>query len=116
MKINIIPTLIVLTMSVLLAYLFFIMSDAGEQMPKALAISGFASTVICLEFGFGLSFKKAGRQVNNFAVSLLFFFLFVVEHCCFAVWGTDISWLVVATGLLLVLYLLLIYSINKIKF
>lgn len=115
MKINIIPSLIVLMAASLLAYLFYSMSDAEEQMLNALAISGFVSTGICLECGMGLSFKDSHHTVNSFATSFFFLILFIVEHCCFAIWGTSREWLIIASGLLLVVYLLVYYAISKTK-
>jgi hypothetical protein len=47
----------VLIAAALLAFLFYTLSDAEEQMLKALAISGFVSIGVCLECGIGL-FKK----------------------------------------------------------
>ena len=115
MKINIIPTLITLVIAVLLAYLFYTLSDAEDHMLKALAISGFISTCICLECGIGLSFNDAHHTANSFAISLVFFVVFIAEHCCFAAWGTNSAWVIITTGLLLMLYLLIIYGISKAK-
>lgn len=115
MKINIIPSLIVLMAAALLAYLFYTMSDAEEQMLKALAISGFVSVGICLECGIGLSFKDSHHTVNNFAISIFFLIVFIVEHCCFAACGTKCELLFITSGLLLVLYLLVYYGISKTK-
>lgn len=115
MKVNIIPTLITLLMSALLAYLFYTMSDAEGQIHKALVISGFVSTAICLELGIGLSFRDSQHHVSSFAVSLVFLIFFIAEHCCFAAWGDNVAWLIIATGLLLVSYLLVIYGISKTK-
>ncbi|MCQ2233859.1 MAG: hypothetical protein MJZ24_03840 [Paludibacteraceae bacterium] len=115
MKINIIPSMIVLMVSVLLAYLFYTISDAEEQMLKALAISGFVSIGICLECGIGLSFNDSHHTANSFATSIFFLIVFIVEHCCFAAWGTNHEWLIITTGLLLVLYLFVYYGISKTK-
>lgn len=115
MKINIVPTLITLIAAALLGYLFYTLSEAEEQMLKALAISGFASIFICLECGIGISFKDSHHSVNSFATSLFFLVVFIAEHCCFAVWGTSQAWLIITTGLLMVLYLLIYYGISKAK-
>lgn len=115
MKINTIPSLIVLIAAALLAFLFYTMSGAGEQMHTALAISGFVSIGICLECGIGLSFKDSHHTVNSFATSVFFLIVFIVEHCCFAIWGTSQEWLIITSGLLLVLYLLVYYGISKTK-
>lgn len=115
MKINIVSTLITLIAAALLGYLFYTLSEAEEQMLKALAISGFASIFICLECGIGISFKDSHHTVNSFATSLFFLVIFIVEHCCFAVWGTSQAWLIITTGLLMVLYLIIFYGISKAK-
>lgn len=115
MKINIIPTIIILMLSAILAFLFYLLSDAGEEMIKALAISAFATIGICLECGFGISFKDSQHSVNTSAVSVLFVILFVIEHCCFAIWGTSRAWLAITSGLLLLIYLFIYYGISKAK-
>lgn len=115
MKIKIIPSLIVLIAAALFAYLFYTMSDAEEQMLKALAISGFVSIGICLECGIGLSFKDSHHTVSSFATSIFFLIVFIIEHCCFAAWGTSQEWLIITSGLLLVLYLFIYYGISKTK-
>lgn len=115
MKIKIIPSFITLVFAVLFAYFFYTLSDASDQMLKALAISGFISTGICLECGIGLSFTDSHHTANSFAISLAFLVLFIVEHCCFAAWSTSIAWLIITTGVLLALYLLITYGINKAK-
>lgn len=115
MKINVIPSLVALAAAVLLAFLFYTMSSAEEQMLNALAYSGFISVGICLECGIGISLTDAHHSVNGFAVSMFFLFLFVVEHCCFATWGMGRTWLIITTGLLLVLFFLIYYAITKAK-
>ncbi len=115
MKINIIPTFISVIAAALLSYLFYSISGAEETMLKALAISGFISTGFCLECGIGISFVDSRPTVSSFAISMFFFLVFIVEHCCFAIWGISESWLIITTGLLLVVYLLLYYGISKAK-
>lgn len=115
MKINIIPTFITFITAALFAYLFYTLSDADGQMLKILAISGFVSIVICMECGIGISFEDSHHTVNSFSTSMFFLIIFIVEHCCFALWGTSQAWLIITTGLLLVLYLLIFYGISKAK-
>lgn len=115
MKIRIIPTIITLLASALLAYLFYTISEAEEQMLYALAISGFVSTGVCLECGIGVSFEDSHHTVNTFALSLFFLIVFIIEHCCFAAYGTSIPWLIITTGFLLLIYLLIFYGISKAK-
>ena len=115
MKINIIPTLIAVIASVLFAYLFYSISNAEEKMLNTLAVSSFISFVTCIECGIGISFKDKHHTVNGFAASALFFVLFLVDHCCFAIWGTNPTWVIITTGLLLVMFLLVYYGISKAK-
>lgn len=115
MKVNFVPTLISLIGAVLLAYLFYTMADKENQFLNTLAISGFVSVASCLECGLGIYWGSPHRQANVFAVSLVFFFIFIAEHCCFAIWGNEIPWLVIATGLILLIYILIIYGITKAK-
>ena len=115
MKVNIVLTFISLIGAALLALLFYAMSDRGSQYLNALAISGFVSIASCLECGLGISWDSRHRQANAFAVSLVFFFIFIAEHCCFAIWGKALPWLIIATGFILLIYILIIYGITKAK-
>jgi hypothetical protein len=115
MKINIIPSLIAIIAAALFAFLFYTWSDASDQMLKALAISGFVSIGMCLEFGIGISSNDSQHTANSFAISMVFLLVFLVEHCCFAVWGTNRSWLFITTGLLLTLYLFIVYGVSRTK-
>ncbi len=115
MKIRLIPALITLTIAALLAFLFYTMSNADEQMHKALAISGFISTAICLECGIGLSYKDSCYKANTFATSLFFLVLLIVEHCCFAAWGKNPAWVIITSGLLVAVFLLILFGIIKAK-
>ncbi len=115
MKPNIILSLISIIAAALFAFLFYLLSDEKGNMLKALAISGFITMACCLEGGIGLSWKDKKHQVNALAASFLFFLIFLVEHCCFAVWGDTPAWLVITSGLLLMLYTMIMYGIKNAK-
>ena len=111
MKVNVIPGLLMLMISALLAYWFYSMSDAGEQMSKALVLSGFLSLGASSFCGVGISFEEKHRSTNKVAVSSFFFVIFMVEHICFSLWGTNPISLFLLSGILVILYLLLFYGI-----
>ena len=115
MKPNVVLSLISFVSAALLAYLFYSIADEESKLLNALAISGFISLAICLELGLGVEWENARYKVNAFAVSILFLITFIVEHCCFAIWGTNQSFLIITTGLLLLIYILIIYAISKTK-
>lgn len=115
MKINVVPFVIILLAAALLGYLFYTISGAEEQMLYALAASGFVTTAIAMEGGFGISFEDSHYTVNTFALSLFFLVVFVVEHVCFAIWGTSMLALIITTALSLVVYLLAFYGVTKAK-
>lgn len=115
MKINFFPTLISVLGAALLAYLFYTMAGEDSPMRKELLISGFVATILCLQCGIGICWGDSRRQANVFAVSVFFFIVFVAEICCFAYWGSTPAWLVITTGLLALLYLLILYGITKAK-
>lgn len=115
MKINVVPTVIIVLAALLLGYLFYTISSAEEQMLYALGVSGFVTTTVTMLGGFGISFGDSHYTVNTFALSLFFLLVFVVEHVCFAIWGTSMPALVITTGLTLVVYLLAFYGVTKAK-
>lgn len=113
MKVNVIPGLLVLMVSALLAYWFYSMSDDGEQMSKALALSGFLSLGVSSFCGVGISFEEKHRSINKVAVSTLFFIIFMIEHICFSLWGTNPISLFILSGILVIVYLLLFNGISQ---
>lgn len=115
MRLNFVLTLMALISALLLAYIYYHLLTDGVPVLNTITISGFVTTAICLECGMGISWKDSRHQVNIFIVSMLFLLLFVIEHSCFAIWGKDMSWLIITTGLLSTLYLFIIYVINQIK-
>lgn len=115
MKINVVPAVIILLAAALLGYLFYTISGAEEQMLYALAASGFVTTAVSMLGGFGVSFEDSHHTVNTFALSILFLVVFVIEHVCFAIWGTSIPALIITAGLTLIIYLLAFYGVSKAK-
>lgn len=113
MKVNVIPGFLVLMISALLAYWFYSLSDAGEQMGKVLALSGFLSLGVSSFCGVGISFEEKHRSINKVAVSVFFFIIFMIEHICFSLWGTNPISLFILSGILVMLYLLVFNVISQ---
>lgn len=115
MKVNIILTAISLFGAALLGFLFYNIADPESNLINAVAISGFVTAATCLECGLGISWDSTHRKANALVTSFAFLVFFVIEHCCFAAWGSSLAWLVILTGLALLFYLLVIYGISKAK-
>ena len=115
MKINVVLTTISVLAAALLGYLYYTLSSGESEYMNTLAISGSFSAILSLECGLGISWKSSHYQVNIYATSILFLIFFIIEHCCFAIWTTQPSWIIITTGLLSVIYILITYSIIKSK-
>jgi hypothetical protein len=116
MKLNPILTIISIIAAALFGYMFYsIPEDSDSKMLTPLAISGFVSIFSCLVCGIGLTWPDAHHKVNAFAISFFFFIIFIAEHCCFAIWGEKPAWLISTSGLVLLMYLIIIYGISNAK-
>ena len=113
MKIRVIQSCISLGLSALLGYLFFTLAGDDNPIQTTLFISGAISIFICLECALGISWGNRHHSVNIFATSFVFAFILIAEHICFALWGEKIEWPIIATGGLVLVYILIITGIRK---
>ena len=112
MKVKVVPTIIALGISALLAYaLYNICHTEGKEM--LLAIGGglclFLPLVTCL----GVRFELSRTSANVAVVGAVFFVLMLVSNVIFAYSHFETHAYVIVNGIILLLFLLIAYLIAK---
>lgn len=115
MKLNPLPLLIGVCIAALLAFTCFVLSESTETAYRmTLAGMSFLAFFSCGTV-FLSKWDNAHHGVNARAVTSLFFVIFAINFGTFAFTGESIEWLVIVSGLLLLVYLLIVYSISNLK-
>ena len=113
MKCNVILTTIAVALSALLAYALY----CWCKMPEAnllVSICGGVTLVCTLATTLGISFERSRTSVNIKVVSGVFALLFLISNivfCCVANFAYPLY--IILNGLLLLIWILIIYSIHK---
>ena len=113
MKCNAIPTIIAVALSALMAYALYSwckMTDANLLV----SIFGGATLGCTLVTTLGVSFERSRTSVNIKVVSGVFALLFLVSNtifCCVTSFAYPLY--IILNGLLLLMWILIIYSIHK---
>lgn len=114
MKIKLIPTLIALAISALIAYaLYSFCKTEGQEL--LLAIVGGISMFIPLATCLGVRFPEGRTSANIAVVGGVFFGIMLIAELVFAFVQFSTPALVIVDGLLLLVFLLCVYAIGKAK-
>lgn len=114
MKAKPIPLLIALAISALIAYaLYSFCVTTDNQM--LLAIGGGVMSACTLGTLLGFSFEPDRTSVNIKTLSATFFFLSLVSNTVFAFLQFSVPTYIVTNGILLLTWLILAYSIGKVR-
>jgi hypothetical protein len=114
MKINIVLTLIALVLSSLLGYWVYSVADTD---PRA-AFAGFLSAVclaIPLVLAFGVSYCTSASTTNIRALSCVLFVIMLILHFYYAVTGISMPNYLIICGILLCIYVAIVYGIIRSK-
>lgn len=114
MKLNIILTIIAALVVGLLAYWVHTVIQASEAADIITYGSGVCFLVTLLPI-VGVEYESARLGINIRIVSILFFVAFLVSQFSFANFVTDIPLYIIVNGLLLVIFLLVLYKMQSIK-
>lgn len=115
MKINIVPAVIAFLLAILFAYAIYALSNDNEPYIVVLLFTSFISFCSSLMGAMGISLEDNKHNVNIRILSIVFFFLFIAEHGIISYVGVTLSTLIILSGILLLLYMLLIYTISKMQ-
>jgi hypothetical protein len=113
MKVNVVMLVIALAMAALVGYGFF-SANSGEPYRMVLAIG--AGIVLFVTIGGAIAIRSAtGRgSVGNIRVlSALFLVLFVVEQLIFSFVSLRLPPYIIVTGIMLLVYVLIVYAVGK---
>jgi hypothetical protein len=111
MKFNVIPFVIALFLSALLAYgLYSISSDTNKLL---LSIGSFVFFIMTLGFMIGIGFDSGRTATNAKIVAGVLFLTFLIVNSVFSITGFSIPTYLITNGILLSVYLLIEYSLHK---
>ena len=111
MKIKVIPLIIVLGISAIIAYGLF--SFCKNDNALLLAIIGGIMLFVTLAATFGVSFEPHRTSVNIKVTSIVFFLLALISNVIFAFVHFSVPLYVIVNGIILLLWLLIVYGINR---
>lgn len=105
-------------MSVLLAGLCGYLAFSLAQGKENDFVCGIASTICFLGTlipCMGLKHESASINANIRVLSGTFFFIFLVSHILFAIFGIRMPFYVIINGILLVVFMAFLYKLQSIK-
>lgn len=112
MKVKVVPTIIALGISALLAYaLYNICHTEGKEM--LLAIGGGICLFLPLATCFGVRFEPSRTSANVAVIGAVFFVAMVISNALFAYSNFATHTYVIVNGILLLMFLLMEYWIVK---
>ena len=113
MKINIVQTIIALAVSLLIVYGLYSFHNSENKMLLSTGSFFFLATTLVLSIG--ANFKMPRTTTNIRIVSGIFFLVALVSNLIFTFIKFSIPGYVITNGILLVVFISIVYSINKAK-
>lgn len=111
MKIKVIPSIIVALLCALIAYGLYILCSSDNNL---LVSIGFGVMALCTLLAiFGVSFEPHRTSVNIKVTSIVFFLLALISNVIFAFVQFSVPLYVIVNGIILLLWLLIVYGINR---
>ena len=87
----------------------------GQENDYLCGIGSTVCFIATLIPAFGLSYESSRLGTNIRVLSALFFVVFLVSHFCFAGFGVKMPYYIICNGIILVIYLAIIYKMSNIK-
>jgi len=113
MKINLVQTIIAIAVSALIAYGLYNFHDGENQI--LLSVGSFVFLASTLVLTIGTSFQLPRTTTNVRVVSGIFFAVALISNLIFTFIAFSIPSYVITNGILLLVFILIAYSINKAK-
>ncbi|WP_338410582.1 hypothetical protein [uncultured Flavobacterium sp.] len=113
MKINFIQTIIAIALSLLIAYGFYSFHDSENKI--LLSLGSFAFLATALVMTIAASFELPKTTTNIRVVSGIFFVITLTSNLIFTFINFSVPSYVIINGILLLVFILIAYSINKAK-
>lgn len=113
MRINTIPFIIAFAISLLIAYAFYSFSVGDNK--TLIAFGSFVFLLISSIFAISVSFDEPRTTTNIRIVSGIFFSIAIISNIIFTFVSFSIPIYIITNGIFLLIYLLIVYSIQKVK-
>ncbi|MBS9766861.1 MAG: hypothetical protein KGV44_04910 [Flavobacteriaceae bacterium] len=113
MKINLVPTIIALAISSLIAYGFFAFCNNEHQL--LVSIGSFVFLFFTIEMTIGVSFDLPRTTTNIRVVSGVFFVIALISNIIFSFLDFLEPSYIITNGILLLIFILIVYAIYKAK-
>lgn len=114
MKINVILSLIILILSSLMGYWVYSVAETDIHATFAGILSAIC-LAMPLILGFGVSYKTSASLVNIRMLSCVWALIMLIMHFYYATTGITMPYYVLISGILVCIYLAIIYAILKSK-
>jgi len=113
MKLNFVPTLIAIAISVLITYGLYSFHDSGNKILLSLGSFIFLATTLVITIG--VNFEQSRTTTNIRVVSGIFFAIAFASNLIFSFFKFSTPVYIITNGFLLLIFILIVYSINKAK-
>lgn len=113
MKFNFLTTIIAIALSLLIAYGLY--SFQNNENKILLSVGGFVFLATTLVMTIGASFELARTTTNIRVVSGIFFSIAFISNLIFTFISFSVPNYIIVNGILLLVFILIVYSINKAK-
>lgn len=114
MKVNTFLTLITLVLSALLGYWVYSVAEADTHATLAGVLSAICLAIPSV-LGFGVSYQTSAAIVNVRMLSCVLFLIMLILHFYYAATGISMPSYVLINGIIICIYLAIIYAILKSK-
>lgn len=113
MKINFVQTIIAIAVSLLIAYGLYCFHDSENKI--LLSTGSFVVLAVTLIITIGASFELPRTTTNIRVVSGIFFAITLISNLIFLFINFSVPSYIIINGILLLVFILIAYSINKAK-
>ena len=113
MKINFVQTIIAIVLSLLIAYGLYSFHDSENKILLSTGSFVFIATTLVLSIG--ISFQLPRTTINTKVISGIFFAVALISNLIFTFIKFSVPSYVIINGILLLVFILIAYSINRAK-
>ena len=113
MKINFVTTIIATAISLLISYGFYGFFEGDNKM--IISVGTFVFLTITSVATIGVNFEKERSTTNIRVVSSIFFAIALISGLFYSFCNFSTAAFIIPNGLLLMIFILIVYSINKTK-
>ena len=113
MKLDFVKSFIALAVSGLIAFGFYTFDSIENRDVLSIGSLIFCATTLLFSFGISLNFPRTSTLVRT--ISILFFVIALISNIIFHYTGFKNETYIIINGILFLSYILIIYSITKLR-